>query len=173
MEENHATCIGKEPDSVRRWLFKHFIPEVSFFFFFFFSFYNKCRWKSNESPSQPPPQIFYLCPLVCASDPRRSVWTALIIQPGVCDGLGRGGGRATHFQIMAGFCLPSPPKQAQFANSSIHLQTRHAPAAFCSLITPKLPGCTLNSCLPALICSNPPQCLSSSESSSPVFHLFF
>lgn len=78
---------------------------------------------------------------------------------------GRGGGRVTHFQIMAGFCLPSPPWQAQFAKSSIHLQTHHAPAALCSLITPKLPQCTLNNCFPALIYSNPPQCLSSSASS--------
>lgn len=50
----------------------------------------------------------------------------------------RQGGHVTHFQIMAGFCLPSPLQQAQFANSSIHLQAHHAPAGLCSLITPKL-----------------------------------
>lgn len=70
----------------------------------------------------------------------------LSFSPSCVTGRVTGGGHVTYFQTMAGFCLPSLLQQAQSTNSSIHLQTHHASAALCSLITPKLPRCTLNNC---------------------------
>lgn len=104
-------------------------------------FKSNWQWKLNKSPSLLKPKPIFLFTCVC--------WCPLAVCPhscyhsvrGVCMKRGpvsRQGGHVTHFQIMAGFCLPSPLQQAQFANSSIHLQAHHAPAGLCSLITPKL-----------------------------------
>lgn len=104
-------------------------------------FKSNWQWKLNKSPSLLKPKPIFLFTCVC--------WCPLAVCPhscyhsvtGVCMRRGpvsRQGGHVTHFQIMAGFCLPSPLQQAQFANSSIHLQAHHAPAGLCSLITPKL-----------------------------------
>lgn len=69
----------------------------------------------------------------------------------------------TLFQIMAGFDLPSPQRRAQFADSSVHWLTHHAPAAPLLTYHPptKAPRCSPNHRFPALISSSPTRCLSS------------
>lgn len=105
----------------------------------------------NENPINQPENCLHKISPICvhlyAYIPNGASGQPLSFSQGCVTGaVSRWGRHVTHFQIMAGFCLPSLLRQTQFANSSIHLQTNHASVALCSLITPKLPWCTLNNC---------------------------